>query len=127
MATEDDPLGDYLDSIAKVGKLDVRLVLPAHQHHFTDLQGRIQELHRHHEVRLGAVLAACSPGPTMPTAYDVASLVPWDVGSWESMDRFLRRAALGETLSHLDYLRKRGRVERVRDDPYARWTIATAT
>ena len=127
MATEDDPLGDYLDSIAKVGQLDVRLVLPAHQHHFTDLQGRIRELHRHHDVRLGAVLAACAPGATMPTAYEVASVVPWDVGSWADMDQFLRRVALGETLSHLDYLRKRGRVERVRDDPYARWTIPTAT
>jgi glyoxylase-like metal-dependent hydrolase (beta-lactamase superfamily II) len=120
MATEDDPLGDYLDSIDKLRELDVALVLPAHQHHFTDLGKRLGELDAHHDKRLGAVLAACAgPGST---GYEVASKVPWDVGTWNEMDQFLRRAALGETLSHLEYLRRRGRVRRFRDDPHARWT-----
>ena len=120
MATDDDPLGDYLDSIDKLRELDVGLVLPAHQHHFTDLGKRLGELDAHHDRRLGAVLAACAgPGST---GYEVASKVPWDVGSWDEMDHFLRRAALGETLSHLEYLRRRDRVRRFRDDPHARWT-----
>ena len=41
MTSDGDPLGDYLDSVAKVGALDVDLVLPAHEHHFTDLKGRV--------------------------------------------------------------------------------------
>jgi len=124
MASDDDPLGDYLDSIGKLRALDVTLVLPAHQHHFTDLSGRLAELDAHHEKRLGAVLAACA-GPGV-TGYIVASKVPWDVGTWDEMEPFLRRAALGETLSHLEYLRRRGEVRRFRDDPHARWTTQPA-
>ena len=124
LTSEDDPLGDYLDSIDKLRALDVNLVLPAHQHHFTDLGRRLVELDAHHERRLAAVLAACQgPGST---GYEVAAEVPWDVGAWDAMDPFLRRAALGETLSHLEYLRRRGKVRRFRDDPHARWTTQPA-
>ncbi len=124
LTSDDDPLGDYLDSIDKLRSLDVNLVLPAHQHHFADLPGRLAELDAHHDKRLAAVLAACrGPGRT---GYEIASEVPWDVGTWDSMDDFLRRAALGETLSHLEYLRRRGRVRRFRDDPHAKWTTHSA-
>ena len=122
--SDDDPLGDYLESVDKLRALEVDLVLPAHQHHFTDLGKRLAELDAHHERRLAAVLAACrGPGRT---AYEVAAEVPWDVGAWDTMDEFLRRAALGETLSHLEYLRRRERIRRYRDDPYARWTTQPA-
>jgi glyoxylase-like metal-dependent hydrolase (beta-lactamase superfamily II) len=124
MTSDGDPLGDYLDSVAKVGKLDVGLVLPAHEHHFTDLPGRVAQLQSHHEARLDAVLRAASGQAR--TAYEIAADVPWDVGTWEEMDQFLHRAAMGETLSHLEHLRKAGRIERVREDTVLRWTVSAA-
>lgn len=124
MTTDGDPLGDYLASVAKVGALDVGLVLPAHEHHFDDLPGRVAELEKHHEARLTAVVNA-TEGGSPKNAYQVAEGVPWDVGSWEEMDDFLHRAAMGETLSHLEHLSRKGDVTRIRgDDSIVRWTVA---
>jgi glyoxylase-like metal-dependent hydrolase (beta-lactamase superfamily II) len=120
LGTEGDPLGDYLDSVAKVGSLDAELVLPAHKHHFRDLVGRIAEIRQHHEARLKAILEAGEGVPK--AAYEIASQVPWNVGAWEKMDAGLRRAAVGETLSHLEYLRRRGRTAVVGDDGLVRYT-----
>ncbi|MBI4236582.1 MAG: MBL fold metallo-hydrolase [Chloroflexi bacterium] len=108
VGAERDPLGEYLASVAKVKDLDVGLVLPAHEHHFEDLPGRVSLLQRHHDARLEAVLQALDGEPQ--TAYEVATRVPWDVGSWDEMDAGLRRAAVGETLSHLEHLRRQGKV-----------------
>ncbi|MBD2827289.1 MBL fold metallo-hydrolase [Streptomyces globisporus] len=52
-----DPLGDYLASLERVGRLGVAEVLPAHQHAFTDAGGRVRELLAHHEERLTGLLA----------------------------------------------------------------------
>lgn len=54
--TVTDPLGDYLDSLERVGRLGVAEVLPAHQHAFTDSAGRVRELLGHHEERLAGLL-----------------------------------------------------------------------
>ncbi len=104
-----------------MGALDVDLVLPAHEHHFTDLKGRVAELHQHHAARLDAVRNAADGAPR--TAYEVASGVPWDVGGWDEMDEFLRRAAVGETLSHLEHLSRKGTAQRIReeDSPLVKW------
>jgi glyoxylase-like metal-dependent hydrolase (beta-lactamase superfamily II) len=119
MSTSQDPLGDYLASVDRVGALDVGLVLPAHQETLSDLSERVRQLHRHHDARLEAVLAACAKGPA--TAYEVAAATPWDSAPWVKMEAGLRRAALGEILAHLEYLRARGKVERIRDDSMTRW------
>ncbi len=121
MTSDGDPLGDYLDSVAKVGELEVDLVLPAHEHHFTDLSGRVEELKHHHAERLDDVLRATGGEPK--SAYVIASGVRWDVGDWEGMDEFLRRAAMGETLSHLEHLSRKGSTRRIREEgaPVIRW------
>jgi hypothetical protein len=38
------------------------------------------------------------------TAYDVARKVKWVTGSFDSFSFWMQRAAIGETLAHLDYL-----------------------
>lgn len=107
----DSPLESYVASLDKIADKAVDLVCPAHEGVFNDLKGRIDELHRHHTARLDAVLAAV--GAESPSGYQVTERVPWDVGSWEDMDAGLRRAALGETLAHLEVLIGNGRVRRV--------------
>src|SRR5918996_4113317 len=56
-ATVTDPLGDYLDSLERIGRLAPAEVLPAHQHAFTDAPSRVRELLTHHESRLTGLLA----------------------------------------------------------------------
>src|SRR6202007_2424480 len=70
-----DPLGDYLDALERVGRLNPAEVLPAHQYAFTDAPGRVRELLAHHEERLTGLLALLS---TPLTAWQLAERMEWN-------------------------------------------------
>ncbi|MGE0880329.1 MAG: MBL fold metallo-hydrolase [Acidimicrobiia bacterium] len=107
----DNPLGDYLRSLEKLQPYEAREVLPAHEYRFNDLQARIAQLRQHHEHRFAEVVDALKDGVT--TAWEVASRMHWS-RSWESLQGFMRRAAVSEALAHLRELEMRGVVrERV--------------
>lgn len=114
----ENPLGEYLESLQRVAELEVRLVLPAHEHAFTDLRRRVREIIEHHEARNREILAALRPGPL--TAYEVAGRIRWNIGPWETFSAWARRMALMETLAHLRYLESTGRVRSVADGT-VRW------
>ena len=107
-----NPLGDYLQSLRKVGQLDADLVLPAHGEPFRGLSRRIQELLQHHEQREAEVMEALARGAR--TAGEVAYALTWtrrrrplaDLPSGQ------QRMALTETLAHLEELRSQGVVRR---------------
>ncbi len=103
-----NPLGDYLTSLRALEHLDVEKVLPAHEYAFADLRGRLREIEEHHQFRLSEMMDALSPGGS--TAYEVARGVTWATGSYDSFSPWMKRAALGETLAHLEYLVEEGRV-----------------
>jgi len=108
-----DPLGDYLASIDAVGKLDpVSKVLPSHEFVFENLGQRLVEIKRHHEDRLEDALNALRSGKTV-SAYEVASKLHWYTGSWEKLSPWEKRAALMETLAHLQYLALRKKVKKI--------------
>ncbi len=97
-----NPLGDYIASLERLEGIDVKTVLPAHEYTFTDLHGRLRGIELHHEERLAEMLAVIGDQPH--TAYYVAKHVKWATGTLESFSPWMQRAALGETLSHLEYL-----------------------
>jgi glyoxylase-like metal-dependent hydrolase (beta-lactamase superfamily II) len=103
---EEDPLGDFLDSLAKVEELDPALVLPGHGHPFSEGAERARIIARHHDRRLGAILQVIRREPK--TASDITEEI---FGS--TLLNFQKRLALGEALAHLAYLRKRGEIERL--------------
>jgi glyoxylase-like metal-dependent hydrolase (beta-lactamase superfamily II) len=102
------PLADFMDSLAKVGRLDVDEVLPAHEYRFRGLGDRVDGLIAHHERRLGEVLAAVTASPGV-TAWQIAIGLTW-ARPWETLPPFLRRSAAGETLAHLILGQARGQV-----------------
>jgi glyoxylase-like metal-dependent hydrolase (beta-lactamase superfamily II) len=106
---EEDPLGDYLDSLAKVEELGPTLVLPGHGKPFDDGADRARAIARHHDRRLGSILQVVRSRPR------TASQVTEEIFGPELLD-FERRLALGEALAHLAYLRVRGEVERIQDE-----------
>jgi glyoxylase-like metal-dependent hydrolase (beta-lactamase superfamily II) len=110
--SQGNPLEDYIKSLERVEDLDARVVLPGHQWTIYDLKARIREIMEHHEERNAAILASIGNRPL--TAYDIAASVPWAVGdgNFHNLSFWTRRAALSETLAHLEYLRRLGRVER---------------
>ena len=109
-----NPLGEYLDSLRKVGELDADLVLPAHGEPFRGLARRVGELLVHHDEREREVLEALSHGAR--TAYEVASALPWTRRRTTFAELALsqQRMALTETLAHLEELRARGLADRQR-------------
>ncbi|WP_030702257.1 MULTISPECIES: MBL fold metallo-hydrolase [unclassified Streptomyces] len=108
-----DPLGDYLASLERVGRLGVAEVLPAHQHAFTDAGGRVRELLAHHEERLTGLLALLA---TPLTPWQLAERMEWN-RPWEQIPHGSRSIAVSEAESHLRRLVKLGRAEAVPGGP----------
>ncbi|MGW8889020.1 MBL fold metallo-hydrolase [Streptomyces sp. NPDC055749] len=111
--TVTDPLGDYLDSLERIGRLGVAEVLPAHQHAFTDAAGRVRELLDHHEERLTGLLTLLAE-PLTP--WQLAERMVWN-RPWEQIPHSSRSIAVSEAEAHLRRLVKLGRAEATGSDP----------
>ena len=98
-----NPLGDFINSLLTVKKLDVDLVLPAHENIFRNLPKRVDEIIRHHEVRNAEILKAMNHQEM--TAYQIAELVTWmpEQGGikYADLKPVAQLAAVSETLAHL--------------------------
>jgi glyoxylase-like metal-dependent hydrolase (beta-lactamase superfamily II) len=104
-----DPLGDYLKSLQRLRGLAVRRVLPAHEYVFDDLDARLDGLEAHHEERLQEVIDAMQAGAS--NGFEVARGIKWSIGHFDGFDPMTRRAAMTETMAHLEHLMREGRVE----------------
>ncbi|MET7439723.1 MBL fold metallo-hydrolase [Streptomyces sp. NPDC004082] len=108
-ATVTDPLGDYLDSLERVGRLGPAEVLPAHQYAFTDASERVRALLGHHEERLTGLLALLR----VPlTAWQLAERMEWN-RPWDRIPYASRNIAVSEAEAHVRRLVKLGRAETV--------------
>lgn len=104
----EQPLRDFLDSLAKVRALPDLMLLPAHGPVTASSHARIDELLEHHAERLAQCRAAVASGAR--TAWEVADELPWtrherkrhELGPFDAV------LAAFETLAHLDLLALRG-------------------
>jgi glyoxylase-like metal-dependent hydrolase (beta-lactamase superfamily II) len=112
--TDEDPLGDYLRSLRRLRGLSVKRVLPAHEYDFVDLEARLDGLEAHHEERLQEVIDAMQSGAT--TGYEVARAIKWSIGHYDGFDMMTRRAAMTETMAHLQHLEREKRVVSRQED-----------
>ncbi|MGI8927050.1 MAG: MBL fold metallo-hydrolase [Tepidiformaceae bacterium] len=109
--THGSPLGDYMRSLEKLVDLDVEWVLPAHEFEVRDLKECIIEIEEHHVMRLDEMERCIDRGGS--TAWEVAGRVEWATGRLADFEPFMQRAAVGETLAHLEYLFEVGRAAKV--------------
>ncbi len=105
---EPDPLGRYLTSLRELAALEVRLALPGHRASIVDWPGRLTELQTHHHDRLKHTLEAVNMGNTV---YEVSKRV----FRLDGLNAHEARFAVAETLSHLEYLVRRGCLRREDD------------
>ena len=115
-----DPIGEFLDSLDRVERLDARLALSGHGKPFIDVHGHIEGNRRLVRERLDAVLAAAAGGPR--TALEIAPSVHGEpvteaTGGW----------VLQETLCYLHHLERAGLVTRQPDGEIERWTAALSS
>jgi glyoxylase-like metal-dependent hydrolase (beta-lactamase superfamily II) len=125
-AYAEQPLGDFLASLAKVRALPDLALLPAHGPVTTSSHARVDELLAHHEVRLDLCLQAVRSGRR--TAYDVAHELPWTrhARTMGELDLFNAALATLETLAHLELLAARGDVTRADADGALEFTAPGA-
>ncbi len=113
-----NPLADFINSLNTVKQLDVKLVLPAHEHMFTDLPKRVEEIILHHEQRNSEILEALKTEPK--TACQISTHITWmpQMGgvSFQDLAPGDKRMAVSETLAHLEAMRVDGKVEKVGRD-----------
>ena len=112
------PLREFRASLQKIADLDTELGLPAHQDTIRNLPERCLEILEHHDQRLDEVYQAI--GASRISAGEVAENVEWSK-PYETFSIFKRRAAVGETLSHLLVLVEDGRVRRIDQDDRVVW------
>jgi glyoxylase-like metal-dependent hydrolase (beta-lactamase superfamily II) len=114
-----DPLGDWLASLERMKAVfpDDVLVLPSHGEPFRGVQARLDALIRGHRASLKRLERSLG---TPRRAVDVfAALFARPVGDG------VRGMATGESIAHLNYLLRRGRVVRERDEHGVDWWRAT--
>jgi glyoxylase-like metal-dependent hydrolase (beta-lactamase superfamily II) len=112
-----DPLGDFMESLARVGELGPLAALPAHEWIFPDVAARAAEIRHHHEEKLVRLRALLARQPEARTIWEVAAMMTWN-RSWDDMSPVLRGMAAGEAAAHLRTLEAGGLVRRLPDvDP----------
>ena len=108
-----DPVGEYLDALAKVEGLDVRLTLSGHGRPFTDLGGHVRGARALVQERLDGVVAALEEHGEV-TAFDLLPAVYGDFApvmtSW----------LLTKMVAYLDHLERTGAAARRAGEP-ERW------
>ncbi len=112
----EDALGSYLTSLRKFQKFPVKHALPSHRA-TGDYFGRIEELLAHHDLRVHETLQIVQEKPGLST-YEIAGNMTWKIKAknWQEFPTIQKFFAVGEALSHLDYLLGLGKVERQRQD-----------
>jgi glyoxylase-like metal-dependent hydrolase (beta-lactamase superfamily II) len=122
----DQPLRDFLDSLAKVRALPDLMLLPAHGPVTSSAHARVDELADHHAHRLDLCREAVAAGAT--TAWEVAGALPWtrhgrrrdELGPFDAV------LAAFETLAHLDLLALRGQLVRTDEGAERRYSVPTS-
>ena len=104
----ENPLQSYLESLDKVARLGIDLVLPGHRGIITDCYGRIKELKAHYLARAEEVYAILAKAGQ--NACQVAQQMKWDIkyDSWNRLPITQRWFATGEATAHLKYLVNKG-------------------
>lgn len=113
--TDASGLGDYLNSLGSVRRLDAALVLPGHGAPFADLQARVDQIVGHHQERESEILQAVKDGSG--TAFEVAVQITWTFRGrpvrFHDLTEPDRILALLETAAHLEYMRDGRRVTQI--------------
>ncbi|WP_174733348.1 MBL fold metallo-hydrolase [Mesobacillus harenae] len=97
---EPNPLENYMQSLQSYKKLEAEHVIPSHGNPFTNANKRIDEILNHHEERFMKILDIAKAPSSI---FDICLKL---FGS--KLTSHEMRFAIGETISHLQYLKHKG-------------------
>ena len=107
-------LENYMQSLQKIKQYDVILPLAAHRASHGTLGERVDDLLYHHEQRLRDAWDIIRNN-NEATAYQVAAQMKWSIRArdWDDFPLSQKRFAVGEAISHINYLVDHGRATRI--------------
>jgi glyoxylase-like metal-dependent hydrolase (beta-lactamase superfamily II) len=104
---DDDALSDFLASIRRFTELPAAtLALPSHGRPFRGIHARVAALEAHHAERCAELVAACRHRP-----HTAATLLPV-LFQRDITDPHQTLFAMSEAIAHLNYLERRGELQR---------------
>lgn len=110
-----NPLQDYLNSLNRIERLAIDIVLPGHRSIMNNPMARIEELKNHHSQRALEILKILKSEPQ--SAFQVASKMTWDINykSWDMFPVSQKWFATGEAIAHLRFLENNGEIKKELD------------
>jgi glyoxylase-like metal-dependent hydrolase (beta-lactamase superfamily II) len=122
----EDALTDYLTSLGqRVPVRPATEVLPGHEYRFRGAGLRAAAIVEHHEARLREIRDRLEESGST-TVWQLAKRLTWS-RSWGELNGFGLRSAVGETLSHLHCLARRGLASSWSVDDVSMWTAEART
>ena len=122
-----DSLRNYIESLEKIKKLEITKTFPGHRATSDDVYSRIDEIIEHHKSRLTDTLEVIKEKSAKEglTAYEIASFMKWNMRgkSWTEFPDNQKWFAVGETLSHLDYLFNENKIEKFKDNDIYKYKL----
>lgn len=120
-----DSLRDYLNSLEKIKKLEINKTFPGHRAYSEDVYSRIDGIIEHHKSRLLDTLEVIKENSNKLTAYEIAGLMKWNMRgkSWLEFPDNQKWFAVGETLSHLDFLINENKIEKFKENDIYRYNL----
>ncbi|MEA4926338.1 MAG: MBL fold metallo-hydrolase [Syntrophomonadaceae bacterium] len=117
----ENSLGHYLDSLRRIYLYDVQTALPSHRT-AGNFHSRIDELLRHHEIRLSECLEAVRKEPGL-LPFEISGRMTWRIRAkdWNDFPISQKWFAVGECLAHLDHLMHTGDVREEVDNGLLRY------
>ena len=109
---QQDILQVYFDTLQKVSKLPVDIVLTGHRAILYDCGKRIKELVEHHVKRLDEIKEILKQGEQ--SVCEVAAKMTWEIRakSWNDFPKAQKWFATGEAMAHLEHLYCKGMAKR---------------
>lgn len=108
---EQDALGIYMKSLAKVYSLNVKLLFTGHFDLITNHRKRIKELISLCEERIQETKDLMGKGNMTP--HETAANLHWNIKEkWEDFSKMQRFMAVSETLTHLEHLTHKKNLKR---------------
>lgn len=120
-----DSLADYLDRLQKIKELKIKHLFSAHRHLVEDVYARIDEIVKHHEVRLNEALELIRKYQPC-SVRDLVIKMHWDIRAkdWNEFPQSQKWFAAGEAAAHVVYLLNKGLIkEEIADNGVAFYSI----
>jgi glyoxylase-like metal-dependent hydrolase (beta-lactamase superfamily II) len=126
-SNNDNPLKDYLSSLAALDGLDIELVLPGHGRPFRNGEQRVRETIEHHHQESMNILSILREG--RKTAYELSSHIMRmrNKGSTKRLSVLQIFVFVMGTLGRLKYLEEEGKIKKVVENKVAIYSLESDT